>query len=213
MKILKWFSNIKNKRSEKKSERNMQPKLLLVDDKDKFKGYASYSDCHAGEGKRHRAFVTLLFDSENRVFLQKSRHKLFDGLWDFTAISHPLRINGKTESYQEASDRALKKEMGINQVQVRKIGAFNYFAKDGRNCEREYCAVLTGEFNGKFTPNSREVYEAKWVKFDELILGIKANPRKYTPWAQKASTIISDANRSGFKNELEEFTKDLAKFS
>ena len=168
----------------------MRPKLLLVDEKDKLKGYASYSDCHAGEGKRHRAFVTLLFDSENRVFLQKRRHKLFDGLWDFTAISHPLRINGKTESYQEASDRALKKEMGINQVQVRKIGAFNYFARDGESCENEYCAVLIGNFNGQIKANSSEVYDNKQVAYGEFISDVKNNPTTYTPWAVKAIKIV-----------------------
>ena len=168
----------------------MQPKLLLVDDKDKFKGYASYSDCHAGEGKRHRAFVTLLFGDDNKVLLQKRKHRLFDGFWDLTAISHPLRVDGKTETYQQASDRALKKEMGIRHVQVRKVGAFNYFARDGKNCENEYCAILIGQYEGNYKPNKREVYESDWVDFKKFSTEISQTSSKYTPWAIKAIKIV-----------------------
>ena len=135
--------------------------LILVDKADRKIGYASKEDCHQGRGKRHRAFVTILLDSKNRVLLQKRRHRLFDGLWDFTAISHPLRMDDKNEDYQEASDRALKKEMAIGSVPIRNIGGFNYFAKDGKNCENEYCAVLVGYYNGNYKPNPKEVYEAK----------------------------------------------------
>ncbi len=175
----------------------MHPKLLLVDSKDDFKGYASYGECHLGKGKRHRAFVTLLFDSNNQVLLQKRKHKLFDGLWDFTAISHPLRINGRTETYQKASDRALKKEMGIKQVPVKKVGAFNYFARDGVNCENEYCVVLVGNYDGEVKPNKQEVYETKRVLFDEFASGVESQSSMYTPWATKAIKILNLTYKPG----------------
>lgn len=158
--------------------------LLLVDEKDNFLGYASRSQCHAGRGRRHRAFVTLLFDSQNQVTLQKRKHRLFDNLWDLTAISHPLHLDdGHDETYQEASDRALKKEMGIESVSVKKVGAFNYFAQDGQNCENEYCAILTGKYDGQYQPNQDAVYEVKKMAFEEFLTDVKTNPQKYAPWA------------------------------
>lgn len=170
--------------------------LLLVDANDNFAGYASREECHSGEGRRHRAFVTLLVDSQNQVTLQKRKHRLFDNLWDLTAISHPLHIGevshvsqvskvskGRDESYQEASDRALKREMGIGHVPIKKVGAFNYFAKDGENCENEYCAVLTGRYDGQYQPNLDEVYEVKQMAFEEFLTDIRTNPGQYTPWA------------------------------
>ena len=158
--------------------------LILVDEEDNPAGYASREECHAGEGKRHRAFVTLLLDSQKNVILQRRKHKLFDNLWDLTAISHPLHLeNGKDESYQEASDRALLKEMGVDHVAVEKVGAFNYFAQDGANCENEYCAVLTGKYDGQYQPNLDEVYEVKQMAFEEFLTDIKTNPGQYTPWA------------------------------
>ena len=161
--------------------------LLVVDDRDKLLGYAPREKCHTGRGIRHRAFVTLLFDSGGHVILQRRKHRLFDGFWDLTAISHPLHIDGHDESYQEASDRALLRETEIVSVPVRKIGAFNYFAQDGANCENEYCAVLIGRYDGGFRPNSEEVYEVKKINFKNFIAGISKNPQMYTPWARLAA--------------------------
>lgn len=163
--------------------------VILVDENDNFQGYASRGECHRGKGKRHRAFVTLLFDSQNRVTLQKRKHRLFDNLWD-GVCSHNLRLKNKDESYQEASDRALAKEMGIGHADVNKVGGFNYFAKDGANCENEYCAVLVGKYDGEYEPNKDEVYEVKQMDFAEFIDDMAANPQKYTPWAIKASIIL-----------------------
>lgn len=168
--------------------------LLVVDDDNNFLGYAPRSVCHSGLGRRHRAFVTLLFDSSNRVLLQKRKHKLFDGLWDLTAISHPLRLNGKDETYQEASDRALKKEMGTGHVSIEEIGAFNYFAKDGKNCENEYCAVLVGKYDGNFVANPEEIYETKKISYREFVADVLANRPNYTPWAIESVAILEKHN-------------------
>lgn len=203
----------------------MDETVILVDEKDKFLGYAPRVECHTGKGRRHRAFVTLLFNSKGQVLLQKRKHKLFDGLWDLTAISHPLHVvkgnkslegfksnKGRDESYQEASDRALLKEMGTSHVTVRKVGAFNYFARDGKNCENEYCAVLIGDFNGKFKISKDEVYEAKWVQFEDFITDIAKNPKNYTVWAKEASTILVEARGVNFWADLEKFKKSFSPY-
>ena len=169
--------------------------LILVGTRDNFLGYAFRGECHSGKGRRHRAFVTLLFDSQNRVTLQKRKHRLFDNLWDLTAISHPLHTDVGDESYQQASDRALLKEMGVSHVPVRKVGAFNYFARDGKNCENEYCAVLIGRHDGKCSPNPEEVYESKKVNFDDFVADVSENPQKYTPWAVLAVKKLKKVKR------------------
>ena len=179
--------------------------------------------------------MTVLFDKNNRILLHRRKHALFDGLWDLTAISHPLWIDGRNESYQEASDRALLKEMGIAHVPVEKIGSFNYFARDGENCENEYCAVLIGKYNGETWPNKNEVYEAKKVDFGKFLDDLEKNPQKYTPWtrlaakqivnrlpARLASKRVGEAgkslivNRIGtntFKRELEKFLRVFETYS
>ncbi len=164
--------------------------LLVVDDKDKFLGYEKRVVCHTGLGKRHRAFVTLLFDKDKKVLLQRRKHRLFDNLWDLTAISHPLHVDGRDETWQEASDRALKKEMGIAHVEIENIGGFNYYAKDGKNCENEHCVVLIGNYDGEIKSNPEEVYDVKRMEYKDFIGDIDKNPSKYAPWAILAAGFL-----------------------
>ncbi|GEM_PF-210374 len=184
--------------------------LLTVDDKNNFLGYAPRTECHTGKGRRHRAFVTLLFDQDNKVLLQKRKHRLFDNLWDLTAISHPLHLTDRDESYQEASDRAMKKEMGVPHVDIKNVGAFNYFAKDGPNCENEYCVILIGRYNGKFYPSPDEVYEVKKIDYQNFLKEVTEKPELYTPWAISAvkeleKIDIKKVEMKAFQDELQFF--------
>ncbi len=188
--------------------------VILVDNKDKELGYSSIEKTHTGQGMRHRAFVTLLYNSKNQVLLQRRRHRLFDGLWDLTAVSHPLHIKDHNESYQEASDRALKKEMGVGHVVVRKVGGFNYFARDRGNCENEYCAVLVGKWDGKQKTNPKEVYGARWVDFGKFLKDIKVNPKKYTLWAVLAlKEVEGEDQEAGFEHTYRDFLAQFEKYS
>lgn len=187
--------------------------LIRVDKSDRLLGYGPRSRFHTGLGTLHRAFVTLLFNAQNQVLLQRRKHKLFDGYWDFTAISHPLHLsNGHDETYQEASDRALDKEMGIGHVEVKKIGAFVYFAKDGKNCENEYCAVLVGKWTGKHKPNPDEVYESKWIDFKQFLIDVGHNQKIYTPWAVLAASNLKDLGNE-FRKSLEKFLGEFEPYA
>lgn len=157
--------------------------LLLVDDKDNFLDYEKRDACHLGNGLHHRAFVVLLENSKDQVLLQKRKHKLWDGYWDTTAISHPLHLEDRDETYNEAGSRALKNEMGIENIALKKIGGFNYFVKHGENCENEYCAILNGNYDGKIEINSNCVYEYKWEHKDDFIKKCIENDKEFAPWA------------------------------
>ena len=53
-------------------QRSMMSELcILVDNDGNPIGGASKKDCHYGEGALHRAFSVLLFDSGNRLLVQK----------------------------------------------------------------------------------------------------------------------------------------------
>lgn len=161
--------------------------VMLVDKKDQFLGkYAPRTQAHQGEGLHHRAFVCFLIDKTGRILLQKRKHWLWDNLWDLTAISHTLHFPDYDESYEEATVRGLKKEMGLTGVKTKKIGGFNYYAKHVKDegCENEYCAIMVGKYDGKVRPNPDEVYEYKWMDFGEFRKDVKINPQIYTPWAK-----------------------------
>lgn len=158
--------------------------LLLVDNNDKFLNkYEEKELCHIGKGIRHRAFVVVIQNQKGEVLLQKRKHKRWDNFWDVSAISHVLHFPNHDETYEKAGNRALKDEMGIIGVDLKKISGFNYFAKYGSQCENEYCAILIGDYNGIVIPNKKLMYEYKWVKKEDFLSDIKNNPKEYTPWA------------------------------
>lgn len=165
--------------------------LILVDENDNILGYEEKEKCHTGLGLRHRAFVVCIFNSKDQILLQKRKHKRFDNVWDVSAISHPLHLSEYDESYEEASLRSLKTEIGIENVALKKIGGFNYFAKYGNQCENEYCAVLIGFYNGKVLPNMNVVYDCKWVEKQKFINDCKENPAVYAPWSVLASGVLT----------------------
>lgn len=158
--------------------------LLLVDEKDNFSGkYAKRIDCHMGKGLHHRAFLVLIGNIQGKVLLQKRKHKLWDDFWDITATTHPLHLEAHDETYDEAAERCLKKEMGISGIKLKNIGGFNYFAAHGENCENEYCAILMGKYDGDVKINGNVAYAYKWIPKDEFIKECVKENQEYTPWA------------------------------
>ncbi len=165
--------------------------LLLVDEQDNFTGeYADKGECHFGEGLHHRAFVVLLENSKGEVLLQLRKHVRWDNYWDLAAISHVLHLESHDETYEEAAHRALRDEMAITDIELEKIGGFNYFAKYHGHCENEYCAILVGKYDGEYVPNRSLVYETKWMRKEEFFSEVEKHKDEYTPWAVLAVEIL-----------------------
>jgi len=176
----------------------MEQTLILVDDKDNLLGYAPRSECHTGKGKRHRAFVILVYNKDKKILLQHRKHRLFDKLWDLTAASHPLHVNGSNEGYIESACRCLKREWGINKINLRKVGAYNYFKSYNGRCENEHCALIVGEFDGEIIMNGEVAYGFKWIRFKELLSEINKNPEMFTQWLKESVKLLKN-------NGLEKF--------
>lgn len=164
-----------------------EQQLILVDKNDNFLGkYAPKSKCHSGNGLHHRAFTTMILNKKDEVLLQKRKHKLWDNFWDLTN-SHPLhREDGTDETYEEAAQRCLKREWGI-EILVKKLFAFNYFSQYKNNlCENEYCLFMVGQYDEEPHPNTEVAHEYKWMPLDKLLKDIKIHSQEYTPWLIKA---------------------------
>ncbi len=166
--------------------------LIVVDENDVTTGqYEDKGECHFGDGIHHRAFVVLLENSKGEALLQLRKHVRWDKFWDLAAISHVLHFDDHDETYDEAANRALKEEMGITDVTLKKIGGFNYFAKYHSHCENEYCAILIGKYDGEVKPNMGLLYEYKWMEKQAFYDNVEAMPEKYTPWAIETVKILS----------------------
>lgn len=168
--------------------------ILACDDNGKFLEYIPKSVGHTGEGRRHLAITVLLYNKNGEVLLQKRKHKVFDNIWDFTASTHPLhKKDGSDESLEEATLRALKIEYEIDNIILKRIGEFNYFAQIGDLCENEHDALLIGEYNGSVKLNSKVAYEFKWVKKEELLKDMEQNPQKYSAWANESLKLLKQS--------------------
>jgi len=168
----------------------MEQTLILVDNNDRILGYAPRSICHTGKGKRHRAFVIALYNKKGQILLQRRKHALFTNLWDLTAASHPLHRSGQNESYSEAAARCVRDEFGVRGISFRKIGAFNYFAPQGKKCENEHCALIVGKYEGKVKANPKVAYGFEWAPLGDTLRAIRRHPKSFVMWARLGGRLL-----------------------
>jgi isopentenyl-diphosphate delta-isomerase len=153
--------------------------LVLVDDYDNQIGTDTRENCHAGSGKRHRAYTTLLFHNGKMLLQQRSRKKLlWPGAWDVSFTSHVY----PGETYQQAASRRALQELGARVGQLAEVHSFVYFAPQGDNAENEFCRVLVGDFDGKIKPNPDEMTSVRWATLSDVKADVASHPDSYTPW-------------------------------
>jgi len=153
--------------------------LVLVDDNDNEIGTDTRENCHSGKGRRHRAYTAFIFHGGKMLLQQRSRKKLlWPGAWDVSFTSHVY----PGETYQQAASRRALQELNARVGQLTDVYSFVYFAPQGDNAENEFCRVLVGDFNGKFTPNADEIMSVKWAGIREVEADLRVHPDSYTPW-------------------------------
>jgi isopentenyl-diphosphate delta-isomerase len=96
----------------------MDENCIVVDENDRIVGRDSKINCHLNEGKLHRAFSVLIFDSTNKLLIQQRADEkiTFPSIWANSCCSHPLYQNGEEEDIKGAKKAAVRKlaqELGI----------------------------------------------------------------------------------------------------
>jgi isopentenyl-diphosphate delta-isomerase len=169
---------------------NARQEVVAVDADDIERGLVNRLEAHTGEGRRHRAFTTMLFDQAGHVLLaQRSPDKrLWDTYWDGTVASHPVQGQSQTD----AASRRLEEELGVSPDQyddLRVTDRFEYkrhYHSEG--VEHEVCAVLKATLHDTdVDPDPDEVGGFMWVPYERLY----HNPRWYRqlrlcPWFEIA---------------------------
>ncbi len=153
--------------------------LILVDDNDNEIGTDTRENCHAGSGKRHRAYTALLFHDGKLLLQQRSMKKLlWPGAWDVSFTSHVY----PGETYQQAAARRALQELKAKVGPLADVYSFVYFAPQGGNAENEFCRVLVGDFDGSISPNHDEIMAVRWAGVADLRSDLSVHPDDYTPW-------------------------------
>lgn len=166
--------------------------ISAVDNQGKFLRYIPKEEGHKGEGIHHLAITVFIFNSKGELLLQKRKHKVFDNFWDNTASTHQLHLDGRDESDEEATLRALNHEYSIKDIELENLGGFNYFERIGDLCENEFCKLLVGTYDGDIKLNPEVGYSYRWISKGDFLEELKNNPEEYTPWCKVAAKILGE---------------------
>src|SRR6266487_766929 len=128
---------------------SQQERFPIVDEMDRILRYAYRSQVH-GDNLRHRAVHILIFNGAGEVYLQKrsrwkDRHPL---LWDSSAAGHV----SAGEGYDEAAQRELQEELGIN-VPLEKVLKVAASTRTGQ----EFIWLYRGQLEEELSPNRNEI--------------------------------------------------------
>lgn len=153
--------------------------VVLVNEQDQEIGVMPKLEAHQ-KGLLHRAFSVLIYNSKNEMLIhQRAMGKYHsEGLWTNACCSHPK----PGETVIEAAHRRLQEEMGFD-CALQHHFHFTYKTPlENQLFEHEFDHVLSGIYEGEFTPNPEEVMDFRWVSTNDLKAEIAKNPAAFTFW-------------------------------
>jgi len=171
----------------------MEEACILVDEEDNILGKDTKVNCHLGEGKLHRAFSVLLFNSSGKLLIQKraSEKITFPSIWANSCCSHPLYIDSEVngiDGAKTAAKRKMEQELGIEPDEI-KLEQLNYMTKmvykaraDEKWVEHELDYIFAIKCDLNINPNKIEIEETKYVNLEELDSLFDDKKAKIGPW-------------------------------
>lgn len=172
--------------------RMMKENCIVVDDNDNIIGSDSKVNCHIGEGKLHRAFSVLLFNSSGKLLIQKrAANKItFPSIWANSCCSHPLYTDKEIDGIKgtkQAVKRKMEQELGIGKGiiasdQLHFITKMHYRARaDEKWVEHEVDYIFAINCDVETNSNPNEIEEMRYVNKEEL-QKLFDSGKKIGPW-------------------------------
>lgn len=161
----------------------MEQQVIVVNEKDEWKGVAGKLEAHK-KGLLHRAFSVFIFNPKGEMLLQqRALHKYHSGgLWTNACCSHPA----PDEETKVAALRRLQEEMGF-QTELKKVFEFVYKAEfENGLTEHEFDHVFAGEYEGEIKFCAGEVMDYCYKSMQEISDTLQRTPQKYTTWFRLA---------------------------
>lgn len=157
----------------------MKEEVILIDKAGKQIGVEEKIKAHK-QGLLHRAFSIFIFNKNSETLLQQRDNRKYHsgGLWANACCSHPR----PGESLEQATHRRLKEELGFDCGLVERFSCTYKVKLDSELFEHERDYVFTGLYDGLVFPNSKEVANLKWMKWDFLLKDVVEQPSLYAYW-------------------------------
>ena len=157
--------------------------IALVNENDEITGYKEKLEVHQ-RGLLHRAFSVFIFNSENKILLQRRALQKYHsgGLWTNTCCGHL----SKGYIFKESVHNRLFEEMGFK-CELEQIFNFHYCAVLNNGLiENEIDHVFMGHSDNEPLPDPSEVCEWKWADIQEIRNDLLGDNKKYTYWFNMA---------------------------
>ncbi len=136
--------------------------FVIVNKKDEIVGYKTRYECHHDKSLIHRATNIALFNSEGKLVMQKRsmQKDMYPGYYTLSATGHV----SKGETYEQAAVRELKEEMGVSNIELKRINTSLVVAEE----ETEMIALFIGKYDGQYAFPSDEVESIHFFSPSEI---------------------------------------------
>lgn len=173
---------------------NEHQQLAQVDENDQIVGKIDKWEAHK-KGILHRAFTICLFVN-GKIILQHRKHPVFNGVFDLTCSSHPIYVDDRLQSLEEAGYIALQREWNISkemlQDKLENKGSTYYKSKDilSEHMEHEVCYLLSGAV--KAIPAFVQDYSYGFTLVEKNLLKEDSFPlrRSFAPWVSPLLDLL-----------------------
>jgi len=165
--------------------------IVLVDKQNRVLGTAPKLETHNANTPLHRAFSLFLFNSKGELLLQQrsSKKQTWPLVWSNSVCGHPM-LN---ESNKDAVIRRLEFELGIKLKEVHEIlPDFSYRAEKDGIVENELCPVFVAFTEDKPIPNTDEIENIRWIKWQDFIKEIEEKPGNYSVWCEQEAKLLEN---------------------
>jgi len=143
------------------------------------------------EGVLHRGFTAIL-KYQSSFILQFRKHPVFDGFFDLSFSSHPIFINEKIQTFEEAIFKTFKREWVSNEEKfdLKFLEKYYYKEKDEKSgyFEHEINYLYLINLKKEVKNNPLYSYGMKVLTKDDLINQFKKI--NYAPWVKKMNLEI-----------------------
>jgi len=138
------------------------------------------------EGILHRGFTAIL-KYQNSLILQHRKHPVFDGFFDLSFSSHPVFINDRLQTFEEAISKTFKREWVSEEknLDIKFLDKYYYKEKDEKSgyIEHEINYLYLINLKKEVKNNPLYSYGMKSLTKDELIN--KFEIINFAPWVKK----------------------------
>lgn len=159
--------------------------LDIIDENDNVTGKGTRKSVH-DKRQIHRGVHVFIINHNGHILIQKRSLKKDDRPGFFDASCGAQVSSG--ESYEQAAEREVKEELGVNSGELVRIGKYKSFSER----QREIRVLFIAKSDGPFKIDKREVEEVKFLTMDTIQKLIACKSSEFTEGFKLSFKLYQD---------------------